>query len=79
MFACRSVLCYDGRVWTKSGNYSNFNIPMGSFHGKEICYLIEFYNLNEITPIIGPNCIGLYRDDGLDIIKQASGSNIKKN
>ena len=52
---------------------------MGSFHGKEICYLIEFYNLNEITPIIGPNCIGLYRDDGLDIIKQASGSNIKKN
>jgi len=51
---------------------------MGSFHGAEICDLIGLYILNEITPTIGPNCIGLYRDDGLGILKQSSGSSIEK-
>ena len=51
---------------------------MGSFHGAEICDFIGLYILNEIIPIIDPNCIGLYRDDGLGVLKQTSGSNIEK-
>ena len=34
--------------------------------------------LNEIAPIIGPNWIGLYRDNGFGVLKQASGSNIEQ-
>ena len=78
MHTCKSVLCYDNKVWKKSGDDTNFDIPMGSFHGAEICDLIGLYILNEITPVIGPNCIGLYRDDGLGILQQTSGSHIER-
>ena len=70
MHTCRSVLCYEVNVLKKSGNNTNFDIPMGSFHGAEICDLIGLYILNEITPVIGPNCIGLYRDVGLGELKE---------
>ena len=33
-----------------SGNDTNFDIPIGSFDGAEICDLIGLYILNEITP-----------------------------
>ena len=78
MHTCRSVLCYEVNVLKKSGNNTNFDIPMGSFHGAEICDLIGLYILNEITPVIGPNCIGLYRDVRLGELKETSGSNIEK-
>ena len=78
MHICESVLCYNHKVWKKSGNDTNFDIPMGSFHGAEIFHLIRLYILNEITLIIGPNCIGLYRNEGLSVLKQTSGSNIEK-
>ena len=78
MHTCRSVLCYEVKVLKKSDNNTNFDIPMGSFHGAEICDLIGLYILNEITPVIGPNCIGLYRDVRLGELKETSGSNIEK-
>ena len=51
---------------------------MGSFQGAEICGLIGLYILSEISPITGPSNIGLYRDDGLAIIKQTSGTTLEK-
>ena len=50
MHRCKSVLCYDDKVWKKSGNDTNFDVPMGSFHRAEICDLIGLYILNEIIP-----------------------------
>ena len=47
---------------------------MGSYHGAEVCDLVGLFILNEITPITGPLNIGLYRDDGLGVINQSSGS-----
>ena len=42
---------------------------MGSFFGAELCDLIGLYILDMLRKIYEPNQIGLYRDDGLAVIK----------
>ena len=54
---------------------------MGSYHGVEICNLVGLFLLDKIKRFSNLRHIGLYRDDGLGIIKQSSGThleNIKK-
>ena len=75
---CRkSFLFCEGHPWTKIGQ-ENFDVPMGSYDGAEICELVGLYILHQLTnekePIFEKNKVGLYRDDGLAIIKiQQSG------
>ena len=52
---------------------------MGSFNDAEVYDLIGLYILSKISPITGPLKIGLYRDDGLAVIKQSSGTSLVKN
>ena len=47
---------------------------MGSFDGAEICELVGLFLLNNLTQLIGSNNIGLYKDDGLAILENATGS-----
>ena len=75
---CQTIISYDNRIWTKKSNINNFDIAMGSFQGAEVCDLIGLYILSEISPITGPLNIGLYRDDGLAVIKQSSGTSLEK-
>ena len=46
---------------------------MGSFDGAEICDLVGLYALNKLSAIFGKEYIGLYRDDGLLIIRGTGG------
>ena len=78
MHTCQTIISYDNRIWTKKSNINNFDIAMGSFQGAEVCDLIGLYILSEISPITGPLNIGLYRDDGLAVIKQSSGTSLEK-
>ena len=55
-----------------------FDVAMGSYHGAEICDLVGLFMLNKIKGITSLNDIGLYRDDGLGIIKQSSGTHLDK-
>ena len=77
MHTCQTIICYDNRIWTKLNNTDNFDIAMGSFHGAEVCDLVGLYILSKLSPIVGAPNIGLYRDDGLGVIKQSS-KEIKK-
>ena len=45
---------------------------MGSFDGTEICELVGLFILNHLGKRFGKENIGLYRDDGLAIIKSKS-------
>ena len=45
---------------------------MRSFDGAEICELLGLYALNNLCKRFGGNNIGLYRDDGLALIKGTS-------
>ena len=58
--------------WTKIGP-ENFDVPMGSYDGAEICKLVGLYILHKLTngenPMFEKDKCGIYRDDGLAINK----------
>ena len=51
---------------------------MGLFDGAEVCELVGGYLLSELTSIIDKKDIGLYRDDGLGVMRCAGGLNIER-
>eukprot|EP00117_Sycon_ciliatum_P004623 scpid58526/ scgid4794/ len=78
MHARKSVIFKDGQAWIKKGNGSMFDVTMGSFDGAEVCELVGAYLLNQLAEHIPKGQIGLYRDDGLAIIKNASGGTAER-
>ena len=48
---------------------------MGSYDGAEICELVGLFLLHELSTIIPKDLTGLYRDDGLAILRNSSGPN----
>ena len=46
---------------------------MSSYDGAEVCELVGLFILNLIAPLVGKSNVGLYRDDGLAILENASG------
>ena len=74
MHSCETFLFHDGKPWVKKGGRGQFDVPMGSFNGAEICEMVGLYILNAMTkgpkPIFRKNEVGLYRDDGLGVIPE---------
>ena len=56
----------------KKQNDSLFDVTMGSFDGAEVCELIGLYILNSVATKLGKDRVGLYRDDGLILIRGTS-------
>ena len=50
-----------------------FDVTMGSFDGAEVCELIGLFLLDDLGDKYGKNNVGLYRDDGLVLPRNASG------
>ncbi len=48
------------------------HVTMGSYDGAEICELVGLFILNKLGQKFGKENIGLYRDDGLAIMKSKS-------
>ena len=77
--ARKSLLFGNGKLWTKKdGSNSLFDVTMGSFDGAEICELVGLFILNHLGKRFGKENIGLYRDDGLAIIKSKSARLLDK-
>ena len=74
LHSCKSILTHNNKTWEKIKSDQLFNVSMGSFNGAEICDLIGLFLLNEIkkSKIFTDNEFGLYRDDGLGIIRSKS-------
>ena len=72
--SCKAILTHKSQTWEKTNSDQLFNVSMGSFNGAEICDLIGLFLLNEIkkSKIFIDNEFGLYRDDGLGIIRSKS-------
>jgi hypothetical protein len=65
----------------KYGSNSLFDVSMvymSSFDGAEICELVGLFILNHLGERFGKENIGLYRDDGLAIIKSKSARLLNK-
>ena len=72
MHSKKSLLFHENHPWQKSQQTDNFDVTMGSFDGAETCELIGTYIVNKTQNVINNNDIGLYRDDGLAVLKNRS-------
>ena len=75
--ARKSLLYYNDEPWVKKGE-SNFDVSMGAYDGAEVCELIGIFMLSLLSKHINKNHIGLYREDGLAILKNTSGPEAEK-
>ena len=68
----KSLLFSRDSAWIKN-NGSLFDVTMGSYDGVEVCELVGLFILHQLSQLVGVKNIGLYRDDGLAILENASG------
>ena len=68
----RSLLFKSGEPWVKKED-EDFDVTMGAYDGAEVCELVGIYILSILSQKIGKKNIGLYRDDGLALLRNASG------
>ena len=74
IFHCRkSLLFNNGEPWFKKNGNNDFDVAMGSNDGAEICELVGIYLLHLISQKYPMNDTGLYRDDGLAVIRSTRG------
>ena len=73
----QSLVFCDGDLWVKKSG-AEFDATMGSFDGAEICELVGLYLLHHLAKIFGKEAVGLYRDDGLAILRNASGPDAER-
>ena len=78
IYHCRkSLLFFNDEAWKKKDTDSSFDVIMGSFDGAEVCELIGIYIQSLLTgsiELIKEN-IGLYRDDGLILLRNIKSTN----
>ena len=72
------MLYSDGHVWKKSADTDLFDIPMGSYHGAEVCDLIGLFILDKLQSILPDGEFGLYRDDGLAVIDDGTAIEMER-
>ena len=73
MQARKTLLFLDDIPWAKRSGNEDFDVPMGSYDGVEVCELVGAFLLNNLTHVIDKTNVGLYRDDGLSVFMSHSG------
>ena len=70
---CRkSLLHNNNEPWKKKNTESFLDVTMGSFDGTEICELVGIHILSSLSNELDKQSIGLYRDDGLVLLRNTS-------
>ena len=64
--ARKSLLYFDNSYWTKKKN-PNFDVPMGSYDGAEVCDIVGLFLLAELEKQNLRGIFGSYKDDGLGV------------
>ena len=55
-----------------------FDVKMGDSDGAEVCELVGTFLLEKASEICNEGDIGLYRDDGLAVFRNKSGTQLEK-
>ena len=55
-----------------------FDVATGAYDGAEVCKLVGTFLLEKISEICNESNIGLYRDDGLSMFRNRSGTKLEK-
>ena len=79
MHSRKTLLFPENEPWIKRKGVENFHVPMGCLDGAEVCYLTGLYILSKIKSVFeNENNVGLYRDDGLGILRNLAGPQIER-
>ena len=70
---CRKSLLFNKDEAWKKKSKSNFDVTMGSYDGAQVCELVGLYILSLLEEFICQQDVGLYRDDGLIVVKKLNG------
>ena len=73
MHSRKTLLFWQDCTWVKKEGDEDFDIPMGRYDGAEICELVGIYIQNKLCKLMNKKDFGLYRDDGLRILRNTSG------
>ena len=68
--ARKSMLVFDGKVWTKKNN-PDFDVAMGAYDGAEVCDICGLYILAQIQKLKLNANIGGYKDDFLGVSRSS--------
>ena len=74
--ARKSLLFNEEGTWMKKDGL--FDVKMGAYDGAEVCELVGTFLLDKISEKYEKNNIGLYRDDGLSVFKNKSGTQLER-
>ena len=74
----RSLLFSKEEVWNKKPTAIFFDITMGNYDCAEVCKLVGIYILPHRETMIKKNEMGLYRDNGLLILRGANSQKTDK-
>ena len=70
---CKNSLLYNNNEPGKKKNTEScFNVTMGSFDGAKICELVGIHILSLLSNKLDKQSTGLYRDDGLVLLRNTS-------
>ena len=73
----KSLLFDKGNTWMKKGR-DIFNVAMGTYDGADVCELVGTFLSEKINEICNKSNNRLYRDDGLSIFRNKSGTQLEK-
>ena len=75
---CRKFLLFgENNTWVKKSG-AQLDVAMGSFDGAEICEVVGLFLLYQLSDLFGKEYMGLYRDDGLAVLRNTSGPEADK-
>ena len=74
----KTLLFHENEPWAKKEGEEEFDVPMGCYDGAEVYEIVGCFMLNELSSFIKKDLAGLYRDDGLGILKNLSGPDIER-
>ena len=73
MHSRKTLLFWQYSTWVKKEGDEDFDIPMGCYDGVEICELVGIYIQNKLFKLINKKDFGLYKVDGLGVLRNTSG------
>ena len=69
----KSLIFHENEPWVKKEGNEDFDVTMGSNDGAEISELVGLRMLSNLVHLFEDNSVGLYRDDGLRVLRNLPG------
>ena len=82
MQSTKIILFHNQEPWVKREGDEDFDVPMGCYDVTDVCKLVLshlFYLLNKLSNIVRKESVGLYRDDGLGVLRNLSDPQTERN